>query len=81
MSMFRDAEEDAVGDSHILSCLPSENEMTTSRGQTRIPDQCSTWGDAPQTNASHGSSGAEVISDNQGFYGHHGYHGQHGQQP
>lgn len=69
MSMFRDAEEDASGDSHILSDLPSETEITASSGQTGSHDQCSTWGDAPQTDGGSGLSGAEGKRHND----HHGH--------
>ena len=73
MSMLGDEKKDTTGDSHILSGLPSEeNKMTASRGQVRNCDQCSTWGDAPRTNAGPGTSEAAGIS------GHHGLHGRHG---
>lgn len=70
MSMFRDAEEDAGDDSHILSGLPSETEISASSGQTRNHDQCSTCGNAPQTDGCPGSSGAEGISRHNDHHGH-----------
>jgi len=76
MSMFRDAEEDANGDSHILSGLPSETEITASSGQTRSHDQCSTWGDAPQTDGGPGSCGAEGTR----HIDHHGHDSNSGQK-
>jgi hypothetical protein len=79
MSMFRDAEEDILGGSHILSNLPSENKVTAASCQTKGLDQCSTWGDTPKTNGGPESSESEGISSRHGHYGCHGY-GSHSDQ-